>query len=329
MQPNTILCLIMSSSIHSSDRDDDDCTSSGQQQLPPQVYCGKDFISHFEKALQFPFSNKSAAAKSGTGHATQQQQPPQSQCTGGIRKSRSEFRTIDSGTVGKRRKKKQVRKTFALRPSKLIIGTTTVTADVNSRQSIRAEQEHFSFENCSKELESIMLDKTGGPSVKAAAAAAAVRPRSSSLPNKTVATAAASAAAAKVLPNQGCSACNRLHRRRTNPPPPPEVAAAAAAFNLKSHRKVFKKCESKKSKSCSSSSVSNSLSTSGGGGGSHYPTPPPPHSAGVKRKQQAESTCAQQARQDVTNDIDRLTDYLEESILLPKKMSYMAEMMYT
>lgn len=27
--------------------------------------------------------------------------------------------------------------------------------------------------------------------------------------------------------------------------------------------------------------------------------------------------------------IDRLADYLEDSILLPKKMSYMAEMMYT
>ena len=38
-------------------------------------------------------------------------------------------------------------------------------------------------------------------------------------------------------------------------------------------------------------------------------------------------TCAQQAN--LSQDIDRLTDYLEESILLPKKMSYMAEMMYT
>jgi hypothetical protein len=27
--------------------------------------------------------------------------------------------------------------------------------------------------------------------------------------------------------------------------------------------------------------------------------------------------------------IDRLADYLEDSILLPKKMSFMAEMMYT
>lgn len=43
------------------------------------------------------------------------------------------------------------------------------------------------------------------------------------------------------------------------------------------------------------------------------------------------STCAQQARQntELSQDIDRLADYLEESILLPKKMSYMAEMMYT
>jgi len=47
--------------------------------------------------------------------------------------------------------------------------------------------------------------------------------------------------------------------------------------------------------------------------------------------QRKTSTCAQQARQDteLTQDIDRLADYLEESVLLPKKMSYMAEMMYT
>ena len=36
------------------------------------------------------------------------------------------------------------------------------------------------------------------------------------------------------------------------------------------------------------------------------------------------STCAEQARADLTHDIDRLADFLEESISLPKKMSYMA-----
>ena len=38
------------------------------------------------------------------------------------------------------------------------------------------------------------------------------------------------------------------------------------------------------------------------------------------------STCAEQARgaTDLAHDIDRLADFLEESISLPKKMSYMA-----
>jgi len=46
-----------------------------------------------------------------------------------------------------------------------------------------------------------------------------------------------------------------------------------------------------------------------------------------KKQRKRQTTCAQQAH--LSQDIDRLTDYLEESILLPKKMSYMAEMMYT
>ena len=52
------------------------------------------------------------------------------------------------------------------------------------------------------------------------------------------------------------------------------------------------------------------------------------------QKQRKSSTCAQQAREEhdhvnVDFSIDVLTDYLEETVLLPKKMSYMAELMYT
>jgi len=54
-------------------------------------------------------------------------------------------------------------------------------------------------------------------------------------------------------------------------------------------------------------------------------------SGGGPSGQRKVSTCAEQARgaTDLTHDIDRLADFLEESISLPKKMSYMAEMMYT
>merc|ERR1712004_761150 len=53
-----------------------------------------------------------------------------------------------------------------------------------------------------------------------------------------------------------------------------------------------------------------------------------------QQKQRKSSTCAQQAREEhdhsaVNFSIDVLTDYLEETVLLPKKMSYMAELMYT
>jgi len=57
-----------------------------------------------------------------------------------------------------------------------------------------------------------------------------------------------------------------------------------------------------------------------------------------QKKRKASASCAQQARNECSlsnNDssvdisIDFLTDYLEETILFPKKMSYMAELMYT
>lgn len=49
------------------------------------------------------------------------------------------------------------------------------------------------------------------------------------------------------------------------------------------------------------------------------------------QKRRKASSCAQQAlnSESVNLSIDILTDYLEETILLPKKMSYMAELMYT
>jgi hypothetical protein len=52
------------------------------------------------------------------------------------------------------------------------------------------------------------------------------------------------------------------------------------------------------------------------------------------KRRKSSASCAQQARNecynpDVNLSIDILADYLDEAILLPKKMSYMAELMYT
>merc|ERR1712107_901751 len=54
----------------------------------------------------------------------------------------------------------------------------------------------------------------------------------------------------------------------------------------------------------------------------------------AQKKRKASSFCAQQARNecynaDINASMDFLADYLEETILFPKKMSYMAELMYT
>ena len=49
------------------------------------------------------------------------------------------------------------------------------------------------------------------------------------------------------------------------------------------------------------------------------------------QKRRKVSSCAEQARQrdDLSDTIDILADFLEESVVFPKKMSYMAELMYT
>jgi hypothetical protein len=55
----------------------------------------------------------------------------------------------------------------------------------------------------------------------------------------------------------------------------------------------------------------------------------------AQKKRKTSASCAQQARSEclpadaINVSVDLLADYLEESILLPKKMSYMAELMYT
>ena len=51
------------------------------------------------------------------------------------------------------------------------------------------------------------------------------------------------------------------------------------------------------------------------------------------QKRRKASSCAEQARQmssdELSDTIDILADFLEESVVFPKKMSYMAELMYT
>jgi len=305
-RPSSSQSSFIQSSQSSFIRSSRDVGSSPQPSL--EVHCSKDFITQFEKALQFQPRSSDASSSSGLSP--------------GFRKSRSEFRTTDSGSVGKRRKKRQqrrVRKAFALRPSKFqpvaSAGSASTTTDSST---LEKASEHFSFENCSKELESIIIKRSRLP--------AAIRPRSSSLPNNSAAAAEiVTSSTTPVTSRKSENACKACRQNKASDVA--ATAAAAAAFSLKKVRRSHAHHRQATPKSKPSNTSNNEGAVLHSGGGVSFQQPAH-HSTKLKRKQQA--TCAQQARQDpVSQDIDRLTDYLEESILLPKKMSYMAEMMYT
>jgi len=229
-------------------------------QPPRQVHCGKDLICQFDKVLQL---------SSVRGRTSRCSSLPVSASS-------------DSGWVSKRRRHKtRVKKAFSLRPSRLVLPPP-----------VASHQEHFSFDNCSKELESIMRQKSGS---------SGLRPRSSSLPSSSSTlrgSAKGKTAAAAAAPHVTFS------KRVT------VIPAAAAIKKGPKVRHGEKKASSAAMTSSPASKDKHHLKRS-------------------RASRQQQSTCAQQARRDISQDIDRLTDYLEESILLPKKMSYMAEMMYT
>ena len=167
-----------------------------------------------------------------------------------------------------RKTKPVMKKGFVLRPSKL---------KVPNHDPQKGPSNHFSFANCSKELESIIAPSES-------VSFQALRPRSASLPGDAQ-----------------------------------KKAAKAVTTKLEEDKKPNHKSQEhrvvKKRKHNLGSDEEEGRSKGGKG----------------KPQRKNSATCAQQARQntELSQDIDRLADYLEESILLPKKMSYMAEMMYT
>jgi len=169
---------------------------------------------------------------------------------------------------------------------------------------------HFSFENCSKELESIMGEVPSSNALVSSCRASSLRPRSSSLPSQSKSEFRSSPRSKVDLSKKGCQGGVSL----------PHKASVASTVSTSA---VAKKPVVKKRKHPATTGsimkTSEEYCQSGGVGG---------QPGGVRRKV---STCAEQARgaTDLAHDIDRLADFLEESISLPKKMSYMAEMMYT
>lgn len=212
--------------------------------------CGKELISQFERILFVSTQTSKSSDVNKSLHKTQR--------------------------TARRKRKSRVKKTFRLRPSKLNI--------------VQQSEQNFSFEKCSKELESIISTSS---SVGHNHYRSVIRPRSSSLPSTPT------------------SSQSSIPGRRQESP----------------HSFVFKKQNVKSQRKAEVSSKETEK----------MPGPSKPikkrKTLNGKRDHRAlESSCAQQARnedENISYSIDRLTDYLEESILLPKKMSYMAEMMYT
>jgi len=283
-----------------------------------EVQCGKDFIDQFDKCLRVdPASAGSPAATTTT-------------TTSSSRKSRSDFRTTAAATssIGKRRKNagnnRRVRKAFALRPSKLNFLPGKDLAESGKKALLGGKNsEHFSFENCSKELESIMQRSTLHSN-------SAIRPRSSSLPNTAPPPYQASYQASKPgvkigVDDAPCNAC-----RQMSPKEKADFSKLVFSHSKNASKKLRQKAASKQGQSGGSNKSDSALKASTPA----VTTNVTPTGATKRKCEQAASqggsaSCAQQARQDLSQDIDRLTDFLEESIMLPKKMSYMAEMMYT
>jgi len=168
---------------------------------------------------------------------------------------------------------------------------------------------HFSFENCSKELESIMGEVPSSNSLVSSCRATSLRPRSSSLPSQSKSEFRSSHRSKVDLSRKGCQGVSLPHKA---------LVASTVSTSAVPKKAVVKK---RKHPATTGSTMKTSEENSQSGGG-------PSGQPGGRRKV---STCAEQARgaTDLTHDIDRLADFLEESISLPKKMSYMAEMMYT
>jgi len=170
---------------------------------------------------------------------------------------------------------------------------------------------HFSFENCSKELESIMGEVPSSNALVSSCRASSLRPRSSSLPSQSKSEFRSSHRSKVDLSKKGCQAGVSLPHKAS--------VASTVSTSAVAKKPVVKKRKHPATTGSTMKTSEESCQQSGGVGPSGQP-------GGGRRKV---STCAEQARADLTHDIDRLADFLEESISLPKKMSYMAEMMYT
>ena len=207
---------------------------------------------------------------------------------------------------------------FVLKPSKLnrcvkaALNRSYTDSHTNplndSLEELKADKELSLYHDfsiaCSKELETI-------EQASASSNESSLRPRSSSLP---------AAGASASHPNSSAS------------PSPEKNGSPTATQNSttrRSRRKHLSKCDTRVSNNdLNVDSPSNDQKVTSRG--SKRRISPPEHSiSSVQKSAENLEDERNKPRDNLDASIDRLADYLEDSILLPKKMSFMAEMMYT
>ena len=229
-------------------------------------------------------------------------------------------KVVISQTSRRRQGKKSNAPKFVLKPSKL---NQCVKAAFNRsytdfyrshpsdiQAECKAEKElsvyHDFSAACSKELETIEL-------ASSTSCESSLRPRSSSLPAAGASALQTSSNSPSASPNKNGNASELVQHSSTR----------------RSRRKHLSKGELNVSKNDSNEHSIPSLEPRITSRANKRRKSPPGHSMGGFHHSVRSSKDGDKSHDNLDASIDRLADYLEDSILLPKKMSFMAEMMYT
>lgn len=208
---------------------------------------------------------------------------------------------------------------FVLKPSKLnrcvkaafsrsYIDCHHSSPSSNTQVDLKADKElslyhDFSIE-CSKELETIEL-------ASSASNESPLRPRSSSLPASGASASLPTSSPSTLPGNNGSSESKQNSSTR------------------RSRRKHLSKCDTKVSNNDLNMNNAANDQRVASRANKRRKSPPEHSLTNVQQSGERFEDDREKSRDNLDASIDRLADYLEDSILLPKKMSFMAEMMYT
>ena len=183
------------------------------------------------------------------------------------------------------------------------------SSDINAESKVDKELSvyHDFSAACSKELETIEL--TSSTSCESS-----LRPRSSSLPAAGASTLETTSNSPSTSPTKNGNV----------------LEPAQHSSSRKSRRKHLSKGDLNVSKNDANDHSISSLEPRITSRANKRRKSPPDHSIiGHQHSVGRSKDGREKSHDNLDASIDRLADYLEDSILLPKKMSFMAEMMYT